>query len=859
MPLIPVAGVPLACVLLLALAAAPRDAAAGSRRVRLDDGWHFAFGPHDGAEREDYPDSGWEPVALPHTWNAQDAFTREPTFREGAGWYRRRVTLDRAWRGMRFALRFEAANQVADVYWNGTRVGHHVGGYTAFAVDVSGEARVGGVNLLAVRVDNAVGPVPPLIADYDFYGGIYRDAWLIVSDPVHFSLLDHGAPGAWAEAGAVSETCATVTVRGRLANASPRPARIEILARVLDPGGRVVLAPRAEVVAPARSDTAFALPAGDIRTPRLWSPEAPSLYAVEVELRVDGHLVDATRSPLGLRWFQVDPDRGLTLNGRPLRLNGTNRHQDRAGLGNAVPERLQREDVRRIRADGFNFVRLAHYPQSEAVLDECDRLGLVVWEEIPVVNRVDPSAEFESNARAMLVEMIRQHRAHPSILFWGLANEVLLLKPGPLPAGYVARAVSIVRGLRALARAEDPGRLTAAAVSLDEVDDGSGLQDIPDVLGLNLYFGWYYRGLDELGPWLDRFHARHPDRPVVVSEYGADSDERVHARDPRALDFSIEYQQRFHEATFPQLAARPWLVGTAVWNQFDFGSRHRDDTKPNLNKKGLYFFDRRPKDVAFYYRAKLSPGPVLHIAARDWPRRAGSRPGDERQSVPVYSNLAEVALWRDGEPLGTRRVENGVARWEVAMRPGANVLIARGTRDGRALEDRCEVEYEDRSAACTPSAPRYFTLAMLASPCQVLDAGGTAWEACRDYAPGSWGRVGGTPATTRHRIFGTTDDALFQSTLEGVRALRFDVPDGEYDVELRFAETEGKRPGERVFGVAANGAPLCVDLDLAGIAGPFVAVTKTARVRCRKGGGLRLEFTAARGEATVSAVRMTRR
>jgi beta-galactosidase len=796
---------------------------------------------------------------LPHTWNAEDAFTREPTFREGAGWYRRRVTLDPALAGKRLVLRIEAANQVADVYWNGKHVGHHEGGYTAFAVDVTDAARVGGANVLAVRVDNAIGPVPPLIADYDFYGGLYRDVWLIALDPVHFSAMDHGAPGVWAEPTHVSEAGATVTVRGRLANSGGRPARVEVLARVVDPDGKDVLTSRAEIEVAAASDTAFELPAGAIQAPRLWSPDSPSRYAVHAELRVGGRLTDSTRCPLGFRWFAADPEHGLTLNGRPLRLNGTNRHQDRAGLGSAVPETLQREDMRRIKADGFNFVRLAHYPQSEAVLDECDRLGLVVWEEIPVVNRIDTTAAFESNARTMLVEMIRQHRSHPSVVFWGLANEVLLLKPAPLPPGYIEHAAGLVRGLRDLARAEDPSRLTAAAVSFDELDDGSGVQDIPDVLGLNLYFGWYYRSLDELGPWLDRFHARHPGRPIVVSEYGADSDERVHAREPHAFDFSVEYQQRFHEATFPQLQARSWIVGTAVWNQFDFGSRRRDDTKPNLNKKGLYFFDRRPKDVAFYYRAKLSPEPVLHVAARDWPRRAGSRPGDERQTIVVYSNLDPVELWLGDRSLGKRRIENGAAHWEVSLRPGTNALIARGTRGGRELEDRCEIEYEDRGAASPASRAPHATLAMNTSPCQYLESSGAVWEAGRDYAPGGWGRVGGKPALTHHRIFGTEDDLLFQASVDGIQELRFDVPDGAYAVELRFAETQGRQPGERVFDVAVNGELVSAGLDLAATAGPNAAVTKSARVECRGGAGLRVTFRSVRGEATVSAVKVTRR
>jgi beta-galactosidase len=841
----------------LVLAAAPVAAgAAPLPPVRLDQGWRFAFGSHEGAGQAGYRDDDWQSVTLPHTWNAEDAFTRVPSFREGAGWYRRWVAIPAAWRGRRLVLRFGAANQVTDVWWNGRLVTHHAGGYTAFACDL-GEPRLDAPNLLAVRVDNTVGTVPPLIADYDFYGGIYRDVWLIPLAPIHFARLDHAAPGAWAEATQVSDASATIAIRGRISNTGARTTRVAVEARVLDPEGRPVCTPHMALTLPAGGDTAFTLPAGTIPHPRLWSPASPNLYHVEVTLAVQDRVIDRIRTPLGLRWFAVDADHGLTLNGSPLRLNGTNRHQDHAGLGNAVPDTLQVADIERIRADGFNFVRLAHYPQSDAVLDACDRLGLVVWEEIPVVNRVDTTAVFETHARTMLVEMIRQHRAHPSILFWGLANEVLLLKPAPLPSGYVARTATLVRDLRDLARAEDPGRLTALAISFDELDDDSGIQDLTDVLGLNLYFGWYYRKLEDLGPWLDAFHAAHPGRPIVISEYGADSDERVHSPDPKAMDFSIEYQQRFHESTFPELEKRDWLVGTALWNQFDFGSRRRDDTKPNLNKKGLYFFDRRPKDVAFYYRARLSREPVLHVAARDWPRRAGSQAG-EQNNVLVYSNLPKVELRLDDRSLGVRSITNGAARWPVAFDAGAHVLEARGEYRGRMITDTCPVTFEDRSGACSDPAPPRFTLAMNASSCQVLGADGTIWESCRDYTPGGWGRLGGRTATTRHRMFDTEDDALFQSTLEGIEVLQFDVPEGTYEVELCLAETANHEPGQRVFNVTVNGEPLVTGLDLAQLAGPFHAVRRTVRVVCRGRTGLRVDFHALHGEATVSAVRVVR-
>jgi beta-galactosidase len=331
--------------------------------------------------------------------------------------------LDAGIAGRRVIVGFGAANQVADVWWNGVSVGHHAGGYTRFGCDVTEAARPG-ANVLAVRVDNRIGPIPPLIADYDFYGGLYRDAWLAVTEPVDFDVVTGGA---WAECRAVSERRATVVVHARLANSTDAAVRVELRAAVRAPDGRAVLAATAQADVPARDTLDVALPAQALEHPQLWSPDAPHLYEAAVELLRDGRQVRTVRCPLGVRWFAVDSQNGFLLNGRPLRLNGTNRHQDRAGYGSAVPESLQRDDMRRIKADGFNFVRLAHYPQSEAVLEECDRLGLVVWEEIPVVNQIDTSAAFAGNVRAMLREMIEQHRAHPSVAFWGLANEVLLL------------------------------------------------------------------------------------------------------------------------------------------------------------------------------------------------------------------------------------------------------------------------------------------------------------------------------------------------------------------------------------------------------------------------------------------------
>jgi beta-galactosidase len=571
--------------------------------------------------------------------------------------------------------------------------------------------------------------------------------------------------------------------------------------------------------------------------PRLWSPATPYLYRVRTEVYQGGEMVDAVDNPLGFRWFSVDPLNGLTLNGRPLKLFGTNRHQDYAGLGNALPDELHRRDVRLVKETGFNFLRLAHYPQDPAVLDEADRSGLVIWEEIPIVNLISTSAAFAENSERMLVEMIRQHYNHPSILFWGYMNEVMLRKPDPLPERYYEILAELAQRLDKRAHKEDSTRRTVMALSSGEVDDDKGIGGIPDIVGMNLYFGWYYGKLADLGEFIDRVHRQRPARPLFISEYGAGTDERVHSLHPRAYDFSSEYGPEFHRASFAQLQDRQFLVGTAVWNQFDFGSNSRHDTKYGINSKGLFFYDRTPKDMSFYYRAALLPKPVL-LLAREWRERAGSRAQDRVQPVWVYSNQPEVELFVNGRPAGSRAVQNRTARWEVELSAGENRIRARAG----SLEDSMTIHYEDRTGGT-------FFAINAGSDYAYIDHSHVIWEADRAYEPGSWGYVGGEGKLTHHRILGTEEDALFQASREGMERYQFDVPDGPYDVTLGFAQ--GNAEAKRVFAVRVNGCELVRDLDLSAEYGSFTAVRRMFSVDATNGRGIAIEFT---GPASIAAI-----
>jgi len=796
---------------------------AATSRVRytINEQWQYA---------PDRDGSAAISVNLPHTWNVSDAFDKTPGYRRGEGWYRKSLRLDPALRGKRLFLYFEGANQVADVYVNSHHAGRHVGGYTAFVFEVTDLMAWNGSNAVAVRVDNSHSQdIPPLNADFTFYGGIYRDVWLLATEEIHVTVTDHASPGVFVR----TTERGTAHISGTVVNQSDKVARVRVVNRLLGAEGSEITSTSSETRIAAGGSERFTHETRAIPKPHLWSPEDPYLYRVRTEIHAGGRLVDSVENPLGFRTFRFDAQNGFSLNGKPVKLVGTNRHQDFEGLGNALPDEFHRRDVRIVKENGFNFLRLAHYPQDPALLEETDRLGLIVWEEIPVVNLISMSPAFADNAERMLTEMIRQHYNHPSILFWGYMNEVLLTKPNPNPSGYYDRVAELTRRLEARADAEDPSRATVMALSRDEVDTDYGIGDIPDILGLNLYFGWYYEQIDSLGPFLDGIHSRRPKRPLIVSEYGADSDERVHARDPVAFDFSSEHQQRFHRLSFPQIEARRYVLGSAVWNQFDFGSELRHDTKHALNQKGLYFFNRTPKDVAYYYKAALVKDAVLYIA-REWNRRAGSGSEDRLQPVWVYSNSDEVELFVNGKSVGSRKVSNRTAEWTVELRDGVNRVQARGRG-----EDAVDITYTDRKDVIAVNAGGHYSY---------NDAAGVVWVADRGF-------VGGEAKGTHHRIYGTNEDALFQVSREGMDAYRFEVPDGTYEVTLGFAEwIRDQKPGQRVFTVVVNGVVAFADLDPAADFGVLTAASRTVQVEVRAGEGLRIEFLPKIGKPAIAAI-----
>ncbi|MFB0516545.1 MAG: glycoside hydrolase family 2 TIM barrel-domain containing protein [Candidatus Neomarinimicrobiota bacterium] len=650
---------------------------------RINNSWRFHKGEVNAGYQADLNDRRWERVNLPHTWNVDDPFDRRgiedgydisPGYYRGSGWYRKAVNIPKSNAGKRLYLVFEGANKVTDVWVNEFYVGEHIGGYSGFSFDITPYIAFGKRNLIAVRVNNAYHyDIPPQSADYTMYGGIYRDLYLLETTTVHIEWVHVQTPE-------VSPERAHVTVTTPVINTSKESFDGQLETVIQDPQKRIVLTRSVDVSIPPDSTAEIQLDL-EISAPiTLWSPEAPHLYAVQVRLSRDQVTLDEITGNFGLRWFSFDPDQGFYLNGEYLRLKGVNRHQDRAGYGNAVPNELHIEDMRLIKSMGANFVRLAHYPQDPAVLDACDSLGLLVWEEIPVVRSVGREA-FIANAKQMMREMITQHLNHPSIIIWGVMNEVIRDQPDE----ELHWSVDLCQALVQLAHNLDPSRYTAQAQFKDR---GTDIMGITEISGWNCYYGWYSGTFDDFGDVMDERKQAYPEQVFIISEYGAGSKRGYHVEDSKAPDFSENWQLAFHKRYWEQIVQRPYIAGSCVWNMFDFGSYEKGGNIPHINQKGLADFARVPKDVFYFYQSIWTEEPMIYIVSHTWLQRAGVE--GEAKQIEVFSNCDSVELLINGESLGTRPQP---FIWRATLKKGTNHLRAIGRKEQTVVEDKITIRY----------------------------------------------------------------------------------------------------------------------------------------------------------------------
>ncbi len=554
-------------------------------------------------------------VNLPHTWNGIDGQDGGNDYYRGKCTYIKEIAKADMPQGEEVYLQLDGVNSSAFVYFNSKLVCTHHGGYSSFRVKLE---NIKDNNEIKIEADNSPNDfVYPQQADFTFYGGIYRDVTLIGVEKNHFDLDYYGAPGIQI----------TPIVNGDKADVNVKT--------YITGGGEVRVTVNGETKTGTEVDFI-------VDNPHLWNGVAdPYLYDAVAELIVDGEVVDRVESRFGIRSFKVDPQKGFILNGKPYPLRGVSRHQDRPGIGNALLPEHHREDIELICEMGANTIRLAHYQHAQYFYDLCDEKGLVVWAEIPYISsHLEKGVE---NTKTQMTELIAQNYNHPCIVTWGLSNEITM--SGATPA-----VVENHKMLNDLVHSMDKTRpTTEAVVTMCSMDNE--YVHISDIVSYNHYFGWYGGNVNMYGPWFDKFHEKYPDKAIGISEYGCEA-LNWHATDIAQGDYTEEYQAYYHEELIKQIAVRPYLWATHVWNMFDFAADARAEGGENgMNHKGLVTFDRKYKKDSFYaYQAWLSDKPMLHICSKRYIDRV-----ENKVKIKVYSNQDEVELFANGESVGVQK------------------------------------------------------------------------------------------------------------------------------------------------------------------------------------------------------------
>ena len=863
----------------------------------INDGWKFTKGSPFEAQLTGCDDSSWETVNIPHTWNDKDADDETPGFYRGPVWYRKQLFIDKSQEGRRAVIYFEGANQEVRFYLNGQFVGEHKGGYTRFCFDITPHLRYGQENLFAIYVNNVYNPnIPPLSADFTFFGGIYRDVYLQFMNPVHIATNDYASSGVYIRTPEVSNSAASVEITTLLTNDMPQATEIRVENIICDADGKEVKKTQAEVKLAAGETKTDISKKIKIDSPRLWDIDDPYRYMVYTRIfdKRKGTLLDEVVNPLGLRWFKFDSEKGFFLNGKGRKLIGTARHQDYFQKGNALCDELHVQDVLLLKEMGGNYLRVSHYPQDPVIMEMCDKLGIVTSVEIPVVNAVTETEEFLHNSVEMAKEMVRQDFNRPSVMIWGYMNEIFLRRPyteGKQLEDYYRFTEKVARALEATIREEDPSRYTMMAYhNMPQYYEDAHLTEIPMIQGWNLYQGWYEPDINEFQRLLDRAHKAYKGKVLMVTEYGPGVDPRVHSYQPERFDFSQEYGLVYHKHYLNEMMKRPFIAGSSLWNLNDFYSESRVDAVPHVNNKGVVGLNREKKDVYWFYKTALSRRPILVIGNREWKSRGGVVNTAQKeciQSVPVFSNAEEVELFVNNKSLGKKKIEDNYALFDVPFVSGENLLEAVAVTGDNKLRDMLRIQFQLVGSQLKDEAVPFTELnVMLGSPRYFEDrAANVAWIPEQEYKPGSWGFIGGTSYRRKTGfgtmlgsdidIHGTDMNPIFQTQRVGIKSFKADVPNGEYSVYLHWAELESDKErealvynlgadseqtfaGNRSFGISMNGTTVLDDFNIARDYGYARAVIKKFVVTVKDGKGLSVDFHKKEGEPILNAIRIYR-
>ena len=613
--------------------------------ISLNENWTLSFPKGDHAT---------EQVNLPHTWNAVDGNDGNGSYLRTTGVYTRTFTAPKQPReGGRTYVEVLAAALNSTVKVNGQVATTHEGGFSIFRADVTDLCHEG-KNELTIEVSNEDTPsMYPSSADFTFYGGLYRGVNLISVPDAHFDLDYYGGPGMMVTPVPTEDGGANFTIKSFVTNPADD---LTVMYSIEDCFGR-------EVASAVRgsADTEVTIYVPDAQ---LWSMDEPNLYTVIATLQRNNEEVDEIAANVGVRSFKVTPDEGFSINGVPTPLRGVSRHQDRVFEGNALTAEEHYDDAMLIKELGANTIRLAHYQHSQDFYDACDEIGFAVWAEIPFISVFKKGEGAHKHVMEEMKELIIQNYNHPSIMFWGISNEILI-------GGISQELVDTHHDLEKLCKELDPTRLTTIAhVSTTPVN--GPMHHITDLESYNHYFGWYGGKMEQNGPWLDQFHAEHPDICIGISEYGCEGIINWHSNTPQCKDYTEEYQALYHEHMAQVFEDRPWVWASHVWNMFDFGCAARNEGGVSgRNNKGLVTMDRKTKkDSYFVYQAYWTQTPMVHIAGRRHAQRAG-----ETTEIKVYSNQDTVVLYVNGKEVG-QQTAHRVFKFNAALNEGFNTIVA---------------------------------------------------------------------------------------------------------------------------------------------------------------------------------------
>lgn len=593
------------------------------RKICINEDWKF----YKNCPSIDKIGGECETVNIPHTWNNLDGQDGGCDYYRGATTYIKTLNIEKL-EDKDYYIEFEAVNSICDVYVNGKKLMHHEGGFALFRGNAT-NLLVNGKNEIIVIADNSPNDyIYPQMADFTFYGGIYRDCYLIEVSKSRFDLDYYGGEGVMVTP-TINGSVADVEIRSFITNCKPGLKE------------RVVITFCDELIASELVDAGEVVHFS-IHSPKLWDGlNDPNMYTAQVMLVENNKEIDRRDIDFGIRSFSVDKD-GFILNNRRYPLRGVSRHQDRLDMGWAITKSEHDEDMQLIKEVGANSIRLAHYQHNKYFYDLCDRNGMVVWAEIPFISEYLPKGN--DNVKLQMTELIVQNYNHPSIMFWGLSNEITI-------TGEHDELVGVHKELNELVKSLDKTRLTTMA-NVTMLDTSSELLNISDVMAYNHYFGWYVGSVEGNAEWLDDFRKQYPNKPIGLSEYGCEAILTWHTSNPTQGDYTEEYQSYYHEKMLEIFDTHPYLWCTYVWNMFDFGVDQRNEGGvQGRNNKGLVTYDRKTKKDSFYiYKAHWSTEPFVHIASKRYVYRA-----EKVTKVKVYSNQPEITLIVNGNPLETKK------------------------------------------------------------------------------------------------------------------------------------------------------------------------------------------------------------